>query len=110
MTTIVSNIGNGAALLTWAAITGANAGQSIELKGSSALAGCVQVISGTAGSVTLQGSNDEVNWFTLKDLQGDAIALTALTQGAEFTTSARYVRPLGNASSSAAVVAVMLRG
>ncbi|NJL70358.1 MAG: discoidin domain-containing protein [Candidatus Competibacteraceae bacterium] len=104
------DLGAGATQISWDAITGAVGGEAVELKGSKPVAGCVQVISGTAGSVALQGSNDGTNWATLKDLQGTDIALTALTALAEFTTSARYVRPLGNGSSSAAVVRMVVRG
>lgn len=104
------DLGRGATQFTWDAITGANSEAALELKGAGPLAGCVQVISGTAGSVTLQGSNDGTNWATIKDLQGSAIALTALTAIADFTTAARYIRPLGNGSSSAAVVRLVTRG
>ncbi|HLP66395.1 MAG TPA: hypothetical protein VK181_02630 [Rhizobium sp.] len=104
------DLGVGATQITWDPITGAVGDTEVELKGSKPLAGSVQVISGTPGSFTLQGSNDGSNWATLKDLQGNAIALTALGAMAEFTTAARYVRPLGDASSSAAVCRVVFRG
>lgn len=103
-------LGAGATQISWDAITGAVGEAALELKGSRSLAGAVQVISGTVGSITLQGSNDGTNWATLKDLQGTDIALTALSAMSEFTTSARYIRPLGNGVSSAAVVRVVVRG
>lgn len=103
-------VGAGAVQISWDAITGAVGGDALELKGQRSLAGSVQVISGTAGSVALQGSNDGTNWVSLKDLQGTVIALTALTQASEFTTAMRYIRPLGNGSSVAAVVRVVARG
>lgn len=106
----ITELKKSGALLTWSAITGATGGDAVELNASTGAIGCVQVIGGTAGSVALQGSNDGTNWFPLKDLQGTAIALTALTQGSDFTTAARYIRPFGNGSTSAAIVTVALRG
>lgn len=105
-----TDLPGGATLIVWDAITGANGGSALELNGAAPVAGCVQVIGGTAGSVALQGSNDGTNWATLKDLQGTDIALTALTALSEFTTSARYIRPFGNVSSSGAIVSVVARG
>jgi hypothetical protein len=45
------------------------------------------------GTVALQGSNDGTNWFSLADLGGTAIALTA-AGGSEFRTTTLYVRPI----------------
>lgn len=47
---------------------------------------------GVGGSVTLEGSNDNVNWFTLHDLQNNNVTFTAagLKQIQEV---ALYVRP-----------------
>jgi hypothetical protein len=95
--------------VTWDPITGANGGSSLEVGHDAGLAGAVQVISGTAGSVSLQGSLDGVNWAALSNVNGTPIALTALNQLADFTTAARYIRPFGNASSVAAVIRVVLR-
>jgi hypothetical protein len=103
------NTVKGGVAITWDPITGAVAGDALELGYSTGLAAAVQVISGTPGSVSLQGSLDGVNWANLVDVDGVAIALTALTQLEDFTTAARYIRPFGNASSAAAVVRVVLR-
>lgn len=104
------DLGVGATQVTWDPVTGAVGDTALELKGSKPLAGCVQVISGTPGTFVLQGSNDGVNWATLKDLQGVAISLGALNAISEFTTSTRFIRPLGNVSSVAAVCRVVFRG
>lgn len=76
------------------------------------LAGVVQA-TGTFGgaSVALQMSNDGTNWATIKDLQGDAIALTGATSMSEFTCSAAYIRPsvTGGTSDNVDVI-VVLRG
>ncbi len=45
------------------------------------------------GTVALQGSNDGTTWFSLADLGGTAIALTA-AGGSEFRTTTLYVRPI----------------
>lgn len=63
------------------------------------LAGSVQVV-GTFGgaTVTLQGSNDNTNWVTLKDVFGSDVSLTS-TGAHEFSTSMRYIRPLVSSGS-----------
>jgi hypothetical protein len=99
----------GGAAITWDPITGATAGDSLEVGYSTGLAAAVQVIGGTPGSVTLQGSLDNINWANLSDVDGVAIALTQLTQLEDFTTAARYIRPRGDAASVDAIVRVVLR-
>jgi hypothetical protein len=106
----VTDLKKSGALITFGAITGATGTDAVEINGEAGAIACAQVIAGTAGSVAIQGSLDGTNWFSLKDLQGVVIALTGLTVGADFTTAARYIRALGNGSTSAAVVAVVLRG
>lgn len=47
---------------------------------------------GVGGSITLEGSNDGTNWFTLTDPQGNAITKTAA--GLEVIEEGpRYIRP-----------------
>jgi hypothetical protein len=56
---------------------------------------CFQVTGtfGTGGSLTIQGSNDGVNWAALSDPQGNALTFTTskIEQALELP---RYVRPI----------------
>lgn len=67
---------------------------ALELTGTAPALGFIQAV-GTfgGGTVKLQGSNDNTNWVDLNDVTGTAIGLTA-AGGAEFTTSALYIRPI----------------
>ncbi len=106
----VAGLTGDGSMITWDAITGAVGGTGLEVNNTAGVIGAVQVIGGTAGSIALQGSLDGTNWVTLKDPSNTDIALTTLGAYAEFTTAARFIRPLGNGSSSAAIVRVVLRG
>lgn len=66
--------------------------------------GSVQVVAGggtgfNGGTVTIQVSLDNSNWFTLQDLQGDDITFTAAGY-AEFSSAGRYFRALNDGSVS----------
>lgn len=79
-------------VVAWPLLTSGNsAGDALEM---SAWSDRSVHFTGTFGSATavLQGSNDNVNWVTLKNLQGTAITGTAtyLMGVAEIT---RYMRP-----------------
>lgn len=76
----------------WEAMGDADEGESIEYGHFADRS--VQVI-GTFGgaTVTIQGSNDNTNWETLNDLQGNAIALTeAGLKG--IAEAVRYIRAI----------------
>lgn len=80
--------------------------------GTEPIAGFIQM-EGTpgGGTVALQGSNDGTNWVNLKDFTGTEIALTTSPSGADFTTSARFIRPLITGGSGDDVnVTICLRG
>ena len=62
---------------------------------------------GTGGSITLQGSNDNSNWFALVDPQGNAITKTAA--GIEAVTeNPRYIRPIVTAGDGTTNLRCML--
>lgn len=113
MATLTTNTSiAGVPRLIWETLTTAGAdGPDFKVEGQRALAGCVQVI-GTFGgaTITLRGSNDGTNYFTLKDLQGNDISFTA-TGAAEFSTSAAYISPASSGGSGDDVdVILVLRG
>jgi len=62
---------------------------------------------GSGGTAVLQGSNDETNWFTLKDLAGTAISKTAdgLSQVGDMP---RYIRPMLTAGTGSIDIDVIL--
>lgn len=83
----------------------------IQAGGQLPVAGCIQAI-GTfgGGTVVLQGSNDNINWVTIKDLTGVDVSLTS-AGGAEFSTSFIYLRPLITGGTGDDVdVFIVLRG
>lgn len=62
---------------------------------------------GAGGSVTLQGSNDNTNWFALTDPQGNAITKTAAAL--ELVMEAPlYIRPLVTAGDGTTNLTVTL--
>jgi hypothetical protein len=95
----------------WTAVTTAGSPHTgLLLVNKEAYRGSVQV-TGTFGSSTviMQASNDGTNYFPLKDLQGTAISFTS-AGGAEFSTSAAYIRPSSSGGTSDSVnVTVVLR-
>ncbi len=98
--------------LIWAAFTTAGgADTAFAVEGQRALAGAVQ-FSGTFGGATvvLEGSNDGITYFTLRDLQGNSISATAAAY-VEFTTSAAYIRPRASGGTGDSLTATAtLRG
>lgn len=54
--------------------------------------GAVGAAGFNGATITMQGSNDGTNWFTLTDPLGNAIALTA-SGGKQITEISRYIRP-----------------
>lgn len=82
-------------LITWSGLLGSPTDDGDPVQPGNYRDMCVQVTGtfGTGGSVTLQGSLDNVNWFALNTPAGSAITLTAagLRQVQE---NARWVRPI----------------
>lgn len=52
-----------------------------------------------SGTLTIQVSNDNTNWSTLKDIHGTDVTFTA-TGSYELSTAAKYIRPSCDASIS----------
>jgi hypothetical protein len=79
--------------ITWETVTSDDTATAVIPMGVGSLAASVQVI-GTFGgcTVTIQGSNDNSNWATLKDIYGANLSFTAAGL-ADFSTACGYVRP-----------------
>ncbi|MBL4757398.1 MAG: hypothetical protein JKY32_07120 [Rhizobiales bacterium] len=84
---------------------------SVELEGAQGLGGAVTA-TGTFGgaTITMQGSIDDVNFFTLKDAFGSNISFT-VGGLAEFSTGARYLKfDMSGGTADDVDVIISLRG
>lgn len=102
-----------AEVVQWANISSASS-DTMEAAGLSGQAGAIASVqvAGTFGgaTVTLQGSNDGLNYATLKDTAGAAISLTSAGI-AEFSTAVAFIRPAySGASGMTITVTVVTRG
>lgn len=97
---------------SWSALATGDDGAPVTPIGSGPLAGAVQFTGTFAGGTTavLEGTVDGTNWATLKDLQGDAISVTAAGI-VEFSTAVAQFRPSVSGGASDSVdVTVVTRG
>lgn len=71
----------------------------------------VQAVGTFTGSlaIQLQGSNDGVNFYQLKDNTGTAISLTSTT-GVGFTNPPKFIQPVATAGSGGASANVLIHG
>ena len=94
---VITETAPGVETFLWETLTESDTAIGLLTGGSKTLAGSFQV-KGTwgGGTIVLQGSNigpdDSDEWVTLKDINGDAIGLTA-DGGAEFSTAFKWIRP-----------------
>ena len=84
--------GEYAHVITWEGLLNGDTGSPIEMPGSHIRS--VQIVGtfGVGGSITIQGSNDGVNYVALTDPQGNALTKTSagLESVQELT---KYIRP-----------------
>lgn len=91
-------------LFTYIGLSASDTGQPIFLDGGQGLLLNVQAFSGggtgfNAGTLTIQVSNDNTNWATIKDIHGTDATFTAAGIY-ELSTGAQYLRPSCDASIS----------
>jgi hypothetical protein len=103
--------GGANALFAWINLAASDDGRAVEY---SEFADRSVQFSGTFGgaSVSLQGSNDGVNWHTLTDTLGAPITKTSAALCA-ITEMTRYIRPLvagGNGTTAITCTLFMLGG
>jgi hypothetical protein len=96
-------------LIVWSGVTNADTFAPFEAPFGLSIAGAVQV-GGTFGgaSVALQASLDGVTYFTVSDLLGTQISVTAAGLR-DFTTSALFLRPLRTGGDGTTSLSVWLR-
>lgn len=75
---------------TWAALSGSQNGDAATTMRWQDK--CVQV-TGTFTSVTIQGSNDGLNWGTLSDAQGVDLVITVANEVRTILENPLYMRP-----------------
>jgi hypothetical protein len=94
--------------ILWEAMDGGDTGAPFELLDFN---DNTVTVTGTfdSNTLTMQGSNDGTNWFTLTDNLGLAVTFTA-AGGRYIAEAPRYIRPsLGSGASSDIDVTVQLR-
>lgn len=86
--------------ITWEGITEADSGAAVIA--ADLIDKTVQTIGDftTSGAITMQGSNDGTNWFSLTDDGSTAIVMTAATAGHRIHENPLYVRPLATAGTA----------
>jgi hypothetical protein len=111
MATIAGNIYESddkrTALVVWDSITQADTGGAVDI---SRFPDRTVQVSGTFGGATLtvEGSNDNVTWFTLTNQAGDALSFTAA--GLELIAqNPKYIR-IGRSGGAGADVNVAING
>jgi hypothetical protein len=109
-TATFETIGGGCRVITWGGLANGDTGTPVQMPShpdkTVQLVGTLSV----GGTMTLQGSNDNTNWFTLSDSAGSDIALTAL-DGVTVMENPLYIRPnitAGDGSTDLTVILVAL--
>jgi len=82
----------------WETVTGSDVGEPISMPRGGIIT-TVHVIGTFGGALTMQGSVDGENWFTLTDMNGNEVSFTA-AGSAEISTAARNIRPSAAAGVS----------
>lgn len=96
---------------TWSALANGDTGHPVEWIQFADRCVSVTGTFGAGGTLVIQGSNDNTNWFTLNNAQSAALSFTAsgLKQVVELP---RYIRPsvtAGDGTTSLDVILVMRR-
>lgn len=106
---LVQNPARGVYVVTWAALANGEAGDAADIPLEAATRS-VQVSGtfGAAGSVTMEGSNDGINWaFVSNSFVATAMALTA-AQIQDIVQNTRFVRPRATAGDGTTAIKVVL--
>lgn len=92
-------------LYTWSGILNLDTGNWVEMTEYGDRTFQLTGTFGTGGSVTMQGSNDGTNAFSLTDPQGNAVTKTAAA-GETLMETPRYIRPNCTAGDGATSLVV----
>jgi hypothetical protein len=101
MSTYTINQRDGVA--TWGPLAASVNGETLKV-GRKGLVLASAAVTGTfGGTVTLQGSLDGTNWFTLDDTEGNPATFTSAGM-VELSTAVPYFRPITGAGVAAATI------
>jgi len=96
-----------ACVITWAGLDSDDSGEPVELVDYPDRTLTITGTFGAGGSISLQGSNDGTNWFSITDPQGNAITKTAAAMELVVETP-RYMRPIVTAGDGTTSLTVQL--
>jgi hypothetical protein len=82
----------------WETLTASDTGEPLTTSRGPIIS-TVQATGTFGGTVSLQGTINGTDWFTLEDKNGDAIEFTA-AGAAEFSSAVRKVRPIAGSGVS----------
>lgn len=95
--------------VTWSTLTTTNiTGTPVQLSKFGDKTVSVTGVLGVGGTLKIQGSNDNTNWFDLTDPQGNALSFTALGMEA-ITENPMYIMPkvsAGNGTTNFDVIMI----
>lgn len=99
---VVSYTSDRAMKFTVTGMSASDSSQPLKMYGGAGVVLDVQILSGggtgfNSGTMTIQVSNDNSNWATAKDTQGNDATATAAGH-IEISTAARWIRALSDAS------------
>ena len=86
------NSGIPSCIIGWTGLLNGDTGSAVELVDYADKTATITGTFGAGGTIVLQGSNDNSNWFTLTDAQTGAISKTAAAMEI-IVENPRYVRP-----------------
>ena len=107
--TITESQSTSANKVVWATLTAEETGDAYEPFAVRGAVASVQMTGTFGGTVTLEGSNDGTNWFTLSAVDGSDIALSGAGL-VDFSTACQYIRPNAGTGVGAVDVILMVRG
>ena len=103
----ISHISLGNGVFSWALIANGDTLEPLIMNKASGILGTVQMTGTFGGTVGLEASLDNINYFDISDVQGTVIAATAAGLF-EFATGAVYLRPKPGVGVTATNVMVRL--
>ena len=94
---------------TWSTLGANTSGDPITIHNTAGAVGSVQMSGTFGGSMTMQMSNDGVNWHTMLDLSGYELVMAAAGMK-DFSTAAKFIRPTAGTGVTSVTVSIVLRG
>jgi len=96
-----------ACIIEWSGLLPTDTGATIELIDYADKTATITGTFGSGGSITLQGSNDGTNWFSLNDLMFSPITRTSAAMTL-ILEAPRYIRPVVTAGDGTTNLTVQI--